>query len=177
MEIIDINIIEQINFLPLVGGWIGTAISVGSSIFGGMSARRKAKRRARNIKRAARKNIGKLKDQIPGITSYYDSLDDMLLKDTEENVSRTVDDFTSNALAFNVKAEGAVESGKGLISGAVNKSIVDSKEQKVKEGNRTMDDLYANFERTGMELDQGRKRELNNIDDAIASMEMQIASL
>ena len=177
MEIIDINIIEQIGFMPLVGGWVMTAISLGSSILGGMSARRKAKRRARNIKRAARKNIGKLKDQIPGITSYYDSLDDMLLKDTEENVSRTVDDFTSNALAFNVKAEGAVESGKGLISGAVNKSIVDSKEQKVKEGNRTMDDLYANFERTGMELDQGRKRELQNIDDAISQLEMQIASV
>lgn len=177
MEIIDINIIEQINFMPLVGGWIATAISIGSSIFGGMSARRKARRRRRRVRKVANKNIARLKSQIGPVNAYYDSLDDMLLKDTETNVNRTVEDFTSNALAFNVKAEGAVESGKGLISGTVNKSVVDSKEQQVKEGSRTMDDLYANFERTGMELDQGRKRELNNIDDAIASMEMQIASL
>ena len=40
-----------------------------------------------------------------------------------------------------------------------------------------MDDLYTNFERTGMELDQGRKRELQNIDDAISQLEMQMASV
>lgn len=153
------------------------AISLGASILGGMSARRAAKRRARRVKKVAKQNIARLKGQIGPVNAYYESLEDMLLKDTETNVNRTVEDFTSNALSFNVKAEGAVESGKGLVSGIVNKSIVDNKEQQVKEGNRTMDDLYANFERTGMELDQGRRRELQNIDDAIASMNMQIASL
>tara|TARA_B100001094_G_C18062737_1_gene735890 strand:- start:477 stop:1016 length:540 start_codon:yes stop_codon:yes gene_type:complete len=176
-EIIDINIIEHFNFIPFVGGWITGAISLGSSLLGGFSARKKAKKRARKVKAAARKNIERLNNQKPDIAGYYDTLDDMLLKDTETSVGRTVDDFTSTALNFNIKADAAVEGGKGLISGIANKSIQDNKEAMLEDSTRNMDDIYANFERTGMDLDNGRRRELQNIDDAIASLNMQIASV
>lgn len=177
MEIIDINIIEQLTFMPLVGGWVTAAISLGSSLIGGFSARRKARRRARRVKAVARKNIARLKDQKGPVEAYYNSLDEMLLGDTETNVERNVEDFTTNALSFNTKADAVVESGKGLVSGSVNKSIEDNKDALLTESTRNMDDIYANFERTSMELDNGRRRELQNIDDAIASMEMQIASV
>ena len=172
-----LEILEQIGFMPLVGGWIVGAISLGASLIGGFSAKRKARARARRVKAAARKNIGRLNDQKGPIGTYYNSLDEMLLKDTETNVGRTVDDFTSSALAFNTKADAVVEGGKGLVSGSASKSIADNKDAMLTESTRDMDDIYANFERTGMELDNGRRRELQNIDDAVASLEMQIASV
>ena len=164
-------------FFPFIGGWISTAISIGSKIFGGGRARRKARRRKRRIKAQINKQKNKLKDQIGPVNSYYDNLAQFLEADTEESLDRTLTDFTTNALSFNTKSEKAVESGKGLRSGTVQKEITEGKDAIVEENQRKISDTLVNQERTELELAEGRRKELQGIDDAIDQLDLQIASM
>ena len=156
--------------------WIG-AISLGMNILGGFSARRKARRRARRMKKAINAKIGTLQQQIPDIEKYYDNLDDMLTKENEVEMDRTVEDFTANALDFNTKSESLVESGKGLISGTVNKTISETKEKISDDTGRNIEDIVANFEKTSLQLSNSRERELLGITNAIEDLNIQKASL
>ena len=104
--------------MSVIGG-----ISLGMSILGGFGASRARKRRARKMKKAINSKMDFLKGQVPDIESYYNSLEDMLMKDTEVEQDRTIEDFTTNSLDFTTKSEKLVEGGKGLISGTVAKTI------------------------------------------------------
>ena len=167
---------EALGFVGAMGGW-GSLVSLGMNILGGFSARRKQKRRERRMKRAIRSNIGRLKSQKGPVDTYYNSLDELLIKDTEVNVDRNIEDFSNNALAFNIKADKAVESGKGLVSGTVQKDIDVTRNLISKQSSNSLDDVFANQERTQMQLDEGRRKEMLAIDDAIAQLNMQMASI
>ena len=171
--------ILQFDFMlfPFVGGWISTAISLGSSLLGGASARRKARRRKRRMKREIGKQKTKLRNQIGPVNNYYDNLSQFLESDTEESLDRTLTDFTANALAFNTKSEDAVTKGKGLRSGTVQKEITEGKDAIAEENERKVSDTLVNQERTEMELAEGRRKELQGIDDAIDQLDLQIASM
>ena len=163
-------------FVMAMGGWGGIA-SLGMSILGGFSARKKAKKRKRRMRAAIGRSKGKLSAQKPGIDKYYNSLDEMLLSDHETTIDRNVEDFSNNALAFNMKSEKAQESGKGLVSGTVLKQIDVTKDLLAKDTQNSISDAYANFERTSLQLGNARSKEMQAIDDAIDQLDMQLASL
>ena len=57
----------------------------------------------------------------------------------------------------NIKADKAVESGKGLVSGTVQKDIDVTRNLISKQSSNSLDDVFANQERTQMQLDEGRR--------------------
>tara|TARA_R100000808_G_C2150015_1_gene158587 strand:+ start:899 stop:1426 length:528 start_codon:yes stop_codon:yes gene_type:complete len=173
---IEIEIIE-LGLFPFIGGWLSTAVQVGASIFGGMSARRKARARKRRMTNAINEKKELLSSQVPNIDKYYDNLDDMLLADYSVDLDRTIEDFSKNVFSFTTQAEGAVSQGKGLISGTVNKSIAEGKAEIQSGTGRSLDDLAANYDKTVLQMDNARQKELTAIDSALADLDIQLSSL
>tara|TARA_Y100001973_G_C5145296_1_gene305083 strand:+ start:347 stop:874 length:528 start_codon:yes stop_codon:yes gene_type:complete len=173
---IEIEIIE-LGFMPLMGGWIGTAISVGASLFGGMSARRKARRRKRKMEAAIDDKKDLLKEQIPGIENYYNNLDDMLVADFDVDLSRGIEDFATGVFNFQSQGDDLISAGKGLISGVTAKKISDTKDTLGRDTSRNIDDLFANYDKTSLQLSNARNKELTAIDMALEDLDIQLASL
>lgn len=173
---IEIEIIE-LGFMPLMGGWVGTAISVGASLFGNRSARRKEARRRRKMTAAIDEKKKLLENQVPGINDYYNNLDEMLAEDYDTDLTRGIDDFTQGVFAFTETANTALTAGKGLKSGETIAKIATTKDDMIKKTGQGLDDLFANYEKTGLQLDNARNKELTAIDMALEDLDIQIASL
>jgi hypothetical protein len=149
--------------------WAQVGLTVLGGLFGNASERRRRSRRNNKIN----EYITTLENSIPGVSTYYDTLSDMLEQDTDVLVDRTLEDFTGSALNFSVQAGKTVEAGKGLISGVTNDLITQGKQGLIGESQRGLDDVLANYEKMGMELENTRMAEINRINDAIQQLEVQ----
>jgi hypothetical protein len=149
--------------------WAQVGLTVLGGLFGSASERRRRNRRNNKIN----EYITTLENSIPGVSTYYDTLSDMLEQDTDVLVDRTLEDFTGSALNFSVQAGKTVEAGKGLISGVTNDLITQGKQGLIGESQRGLDDVLANYEKMGMELENTRMAEINRINDAIQQLEVQ----
>ncbi len=152
------------------GAIIGGALSVGSSIFGGISSARSAKRQRDAQLAAQRGYLARLGQQLNENESWYNK------KYYEDPTTRADSTRLLTILEDNIRKRNRAAEGKKAVIGGTDESVAAEKEQNNKMYADTVSQIYADNENRKERIDaeyRRRKDDINNsANEALMSQEL-----